>query len=227
MDSQEGSLSVNYVLHSSAFRLLTNYSVRNLIFDESARLRVPRSARQLKEAVKVRQLIFICYETWPPVTDLRCQYCLHVCKQKCGSQLFAAIIGTAGPLKGSGESPKVSLLLSFVPHSLAGLFSDKGPRGERRALGASQLGLVYFPLLSNKRHFLVLMAWKGSVIKIQTCGVTKREPEPCLLQRPFIIENGSQHNIVMGGYDNRNIYNTLLTSVCKYNSYHEDNTHRK
>lgn len=43
----------------------------------------------------------------------------------------------------------------------------KGPRGESSALGGSQLGLVYFPPLSNKRHFLVLMAWKESVITIQ------------------------------------------------------------
>lgn len=47
----------------------------------------------------------------------------------------------------------------------------------------SQLGLVYFPLLSNKHHFLVLMAWKESVIKIQAHSVTKRETEPRLLRR--------------------------------------------
>lgn len=51
----------------------------------------------------------------------------------------------------------------------------------------SQLGLVYFPPLSNKRHFLVLMAWKESVIKIHARGVTKRETEPRLLLRPFIM----------------------------------------
>lgn len=68
------------------------------------------------------------------------------------------------------------MLLSFSPHSPAGLF--KGPRGKGNVLGASQLGLVYFPLLSNKRHFLVLMAWKESVIKIQPRGVTKHKTEP-------------------------------------------------
>jgi len=109
----------------------------------------------------------------------------------------------AYPLKREGESPKVSLLLNFVPHSLAGLLSNKGPRGEQRPLCESQLGLVYFPPLSNKRHFLLLMAWKESVIKIQARSVTKRETEPCLLQRPFIMWNGSQHSIVIGGYDNK------------------------
>lgn len=92
------------------------------------------------------------------------------------------------------------MLLSFSPHSLAGLF--KGPRGEWNVLSASQLGLVYFPLLSNKRHFLVLMAWKESVIKILPRGVTKRETEPRILQRPFIVYKWS---IVMGGYDNRHL----------------------
>lgn len=58
------------------------------------------------------------------------------------------------------EYPKVSVLLSLVHRPPAGLFSDTGPRGEWNVHGASQLGLVYFPLLSNKRHFLVLMAWK-------------------------------------------------------------------
>lgn len=32
------------------------------------------------------------------------------------------------------ESLKVTLLLSFEPHSVAGLFSDKGPRGKCGAL---------------------------------------------------------------------------------------------
>lgn len=34
----------------------------------------------------------------------------------------------------------------------------RGPRGKRNVHGASQLGLVYFSLLSIKRHFLVLIA---------------------------------------------------------------------
>lgn len=34
----------------------------------------------------------------------------------------------------------------------------RGPRGEGNVPGASQLGLVYFPLLSIKHHFLVLIA---------------------------------------------------------------------
>lgn len=88
----------------------------------------------------------------------------------------------------------------------------------------SQLGLVYFPLLSNKRHFRVLMAWKESVIKMQPHGVTKRETGPRFLQRPLIIWNASGRSIVTGGYDNRKIYNTLLTSVRKYNNYQEEST---
>lgn len=68
------------------------------------------------------------------------------------------------------------------------------------------------------------MAWKESVIKIQAGGVTKHKAEPLPSQRCFIIENSFGHSIVMGGYDNRNIYNTLLTSVCKCNSYQEDGT---
>lgn len=62
----------------------------------------------------------------------------------------------------------------------------KGPRGEKRsALGVSQLALVYFPLPSNKRHFLVLWLGKESVIKIPPRGVTERETEPRLLPRPL------------------------------------------
>lgn len=100
---------------------------------------------------------------------------------------YRANIGIAGQLGGSSESPKVSALLSFATHSPAGLFSNKGPRGEWNVLGASQLGLVYFPLLSNKRHFLVLMAWKENVIKIQPHGVTKRETETRLQEESFIM----------------------------------------
>lgn len=68
------------------------------------------------------------------------------------------IIVFAGALGGRGEPPKVILLLSFAPPSLAGLFSNKGAMEEQSTLGASQLGLVYFPPLSNKCHFLLLMA---------------------------------------------------------------------
>lgn len=42
-------------------------------------------------------------------------------------------------------------------------------------LSPSQLGLVYFSPPSNKRHFLVLMARKEGVIKIQPHDVTKLE----------------------------------------------------
>lgn len=68
------------------------------------------------------------------------------------------------------------------------------------------------------------MAWKESVIKMQPHGVTKRETGPRFLQRPLIIWNASGRSIVTGGYDNRKIYNTLLTSVRKYNNYQEDST---
>lgn len=58
-------------------------------------------------------------------------------------------------------------------------------------LSAGQLGLVYFPLPSNKRHFLVLMARKESVVKIQP-----HDGSP-----PFIMHNGSGRGVVPGGYD--------------------------
>lgn len=41
-------------------------------------------------------------------------------------------------------------------------------------LSAGQLGLVYFPLPSNRRHFRVLMTRKESVVKIQPHDGTKR-----------------------------------------------------
>lgn len=141
---------------------------------------------QLKDAVKVLHLIFIYYTTWL-ISLPSWMLGVSIVRIFVNNALLSLLplVALRVNLK-EASSPKVSLLLSFVPHSLAGLFFDKGPRGEQSTLRASQLGLVYFPLLSNKRHFLVLMAWKASVIKIQASGVTKRETEPRLLQRPFI-----------------------------------------
>lgn len=75
------------------------------------------------------------------------------------------------------------------------------PRAKRSL--CEPIRLVYFPPLSNKCHFLLLMVWKESVIKIQTHGVTKHATNSCFLLRPFIVENGSQHSLAIGGYDNK------------------------
>lgn len=98
-----------------------------------------------------------------------------------------------------------------------------GPRGERNVPGASQLGLVYFPLLSIKHHFLLLIAQIEGVIKIQPqCDQTWsghvfwRSPSSC---RKALCAALLWEVMIMG------IYETLLTSECKYNYQGEDNSH--
>lgn len=163
----------------------------------------------------MHRLLFICYIAWP---ISHTSWILGV-NVVCIFVNKSVALQSLGPLLALKEAVSLqrstcSWALYLTPWQVYS--PTKGQGEEWSALGVSQLGLVYFPPLSNKRHFLVLMAWKESVIKIQARGVTKRETEPRLLERPFIMWNGSQHSIVMGGYDNRNIYNTLLTSVCEY-----------
>lgn len=69
----------------------------------------------------------------------------------------------------------------------------RGPRGEHDVPGASQLGLVYFLLLSNIHHFLDLMAYVEGVIKIQPCGVTKREATTSFAGGPSCTTLSVQH----------------------------------
>lgn len=148
--------------------LLKNCSVRNLFW-----WNCKATGYKVSWVIKVvnrPNLIFIWY-----ITSLTSQpswslgvntfFCIFVNKNH-NSSLPGIIIAIAGPLGKRSEPQRSFCSWALYLNPWQVYSPTKGQWEEQSILGASQLGLVYFPPLSNKRHFLLLMAWRESVIKI-------------------------------------------------------------
>ncbi|TNN74407.1 hypothetical protein EYF80_015366 [Liparis tanakae] len=73
--------------------------------------------------------------------DLRRQHYLHIWRIE--AFLRKPLLDVAGPLEGSGASPKVSALLSFAPRCLAALSPHKGAEGRDRSALALPVSQCY------------------------------------------------------------------------------------